>query len=81
MFTPYQRFYKTENIKMKNIEIGKNYILKRPSFLLKGVIVQQNSTVEVKRSDDDHTYTVIYIDKEGFSHEILNIKPEELEEI
>ena len=66
---------------MKDIEIGKTYILKRPSFLLKGVIVQQNSKVEVKKSDDDHTYSVNYIDKEGFSHEISNIKSEELEEI
>ena len=61
------------------IEIGKVYTLTRPPFILKGVIVQYRSSVEVKSKNKDMTYTVIYTDKEGYSHDLKGIKEEELE--
>ena len=61
------------------IEIGKSYILNRPPFILKGVIVQYRSIVQVSSKDRDGRYTVIYTDKEGYSHELNDIKKEELE--
>ncbi len=63
---------------MNKIKIGDQCTLLRGSFLLKGVIVQHHATVEVSLENSNGTYSVIYIDKEGYSHTIADIKPEEL---
>ena len=63
---------------MINIEIGENYTLMRPPFILKGVIVQHHSLVQVKEKNPDGTYTVIYTDKEGYKHDLVDIKADEL---
>ena len=66
---------------MNKIEKGESCKLLRPSFLLKGVIVQHHSIVEVNSRNPDGTYTVLYTDKEGYQHELTEIQPEELEKL
>ena len=64
---------------MTDIQTGKSYTLLRSAFILKGVIIQHHSTVEViSQNSDNETYTVRYIDKEGYQHTLENIKTEEL---
>ena len=63
---------------MSEINIDEIYTLARMPFLLRGVIVQHNSKVKVLRQSSDGSYVVLYTDREGYTHEIENIKKEEL---
>ncbi|GIX41872.1 MAG: hypothetical protein KatS3mg129_1605 [Leptospiraceae bacterium] len=61
---------------------GEQKILRKPTFLYKGVFVFQNSPVIVKdiiQTKNEVYYIVEYIDKEGNKMLIENIKEEELE--
>jgi hypothetical protein len=63
-------------------KIGEQKILKKPTFLYKGVFIFQNSFVYIKdiqKKDKEILYTVEYIDKEGNPLIIENIKENELE--
>jgi len=63
-------------------KIGEQKILKKPTFLYKGVFIFQNSFVYIKdiqKKDKEVLYTVEYIDKEGNPLIIENIKENELE--
>jgi hypothetical protein len=63
-------------------KIGEQKILKKPTFLYKGVFIFQNSLVYIKdiqKKDKEVLYTVEYIDKEGNPLIIENIKENELE--
>lgn len=63
-------------------KIGEQKILKKPTFLYKGVFIFQNSPVlikEIKQKEDGVYYSIEYIDREGNSIIIENIKQEELE--
>ena len=64
---------------MAQIELNKSYKFTRPTFLLKGVFVLQNSKVEPQEVNDDGTYKILYIDREGFQQIIEDAKAEELE--
>ncbi len=62
--------------------IGEKKILKKPTFIYKGVLILQNSLVEiidVQKENHTEIYTIQYIDKEGNPHIIPNIKKEDLE--
>lgn len=61
------------------IQIGRQYQLKKPTFLYKGFFVIQGSQVKPVESADDGSFIVEYLDKEGGIHRIPGIKPEELE--
>ena len=63
---------------MADHQIGEIYTLERMPFLLKGVIVQHNSKVKLLNINEDNQCTVLYTDKEGYTHEIENVKLEEL---
>ncbi len=62
--------------------VGEQKILKKKTFLYKGVLVFQNSPVIIKKIDkinNEILYTVEYIDREGNRMDIENIKENELE--
>lgn len=62
-------------------QVGEQKILKKPTFIYKGVIVLQNSPVRIKaivQKGTETFYTIEYIDKEGNIMLIENIKQEEL---
>lgn len=61
------------------VEVGKQYQLKKPTFLFKGFFVIQGSMVRVVEQIEDGTFVVEYLDREGGMHKIPGIKPEELE--
>ena len=63
---------------MNKFKAGDLCILEKDPFIFKGIIIQANSTVEIKEKNEDGTYTVIYIDKEGFSHDLPSISAEDL---
>ncbi|MFN3604842.1 MAG: hypothetical protein ACK4UJ_09040 [Leptonema sp. (in: bacteria)] len=58
-------------------------ILKKPTFLYQGILILQNSLVEIlevnKKENSVELYTVQYIDKEGNPIIIPNIRKDELE--
>ncbi len=63
-------------------KIGEQKILKRPTFLYKGIFIFQNSPVlikDIKQKEEGIFYSVEYIDREGNPIIIENIKHEELE--
>lgn len=63
-------------------KIGEQKILKKPTFLYKGVFIFQNSPVlikEIKQEENEIYYSIEYIDREGNTIIIENIKEEELE--
>lgn len=64
------------------MKIGERKVLKKPTFIYNGVIILQNSIVEIleiQMEKQNELYTIRYIDKEGNSIIIPNIKKEELE--
>lgn len=64
------------------IKIGEKRILKKPTFLYNGVLILQNSLVEIidiKKENSNESYTIQYIDKEGNPIIIKGIKKEDLE--
>lgn len=64
------------------IKIGEKRILKKPTFLYKGVLILQNSLVEIiniEKENSNEYYTIQYIDKEGNPIIIKGIKKEDLE--
>ena len=62
---------------MSQFKIGDIYTLNRNPFILKGVIVQYHSKVKLLSINNDEC-VVEYTDKEGYTHEIHNVKLTEL---
>ncbi len=62
----------------QRLKLGDRFILKRPTFLYKGIFVLQGSTVEIKEIGPK--ITVEWYDREGNPHLIDNIQPKELEQ-
>ncbi|MCS7204582.1 MAG: hypothetical protein NZ853_02680 [Leptospiraceae bacterium] len=63
------------------IQIGEQKKLIKPTFLYKGVIIFQNSLVivkDIRKNDDEITYVVEYIDREGNPILVEGIKESEL---
>lgn len=64
---------------MADIEIGKSYTLIRPTFIYNGVIIIQNSSVEVLEKNEN-ICKVLYIDREGQPQHIDGITTSDLSE-
>jgi len=62
---------------MSDIEVDATYTFTRPTHLLNGVFVFQNSQVRVLEVGEK--IKVEYVDREGLLHTIEDVKPEELE--
>ena len=58
------------------LKTGQQKILKRPTFLHKGIFVIQGSTVEIKEVGEK--ITVLWHDREGNPHLIEGIQAHEL---
>ena len=63
---------------MAEIEPGKSYKLTKPTFLYQGVLINQNSVVDVKSIDEDGTCTILYLDRENLPHDIPGIRVDDL---
>jgi hypothetical protein len=61
-----------------SFEPGEQRILKKATFLFKGIFVLQGSPVVIDRVDGD-IVQIRYRDKEGFEHVIPGLKKEDLE--
>ena len=65
---------------MAEIQTGRDYKLKRPTFLHNGVFVLQNTPIQMMEITNKPDKVIVqFLDREGFPHTLKGIGTEELE--